>query len=454
MLVTALILAASLKAQTLAPTGRGAPTVVVDLSRPLRQVTRCATGAHWGLSATAPPLDLLTPLRPTVFRQPATLGPENAGLGALDVRTRAQALGVHHIEAVLADLLPGYPYEWSGKDEWQRLVRLFAQHKVAAGADDVWYDLWNEPDWRPPAAWAQDGGYPAFWKGTFDLLREADPQAVIVGPSYSAWSRETFRETLTFMRDHACLPDVVSWHELTGAAGIEGHVLEYRALERELGIDERPLSINEYMSKDTLGVPALIVAHLARLERAHVGYACLAYYQDPASLGRLLEKGSPLGGYWVFRWYAEMTGEMVNVTPGAASDLPDAVASLDPARETARILVAGDAPRLTLYGFGAAPGLIRDGRVRVRIERAPHAGFRPVAAPALVEERDVEIREHAVEISMPVSGWDAVLVTLSAPTSARPAVVRRRAPAVRQGGTAGAGTRSGAGPAIRTRGPR
>jgi hypothetical protein len=229
------------------------------------------------------------------------------------------------------------------------------------------------------------------------------------------------------MRDHACLPDVISWSETGGAAAIEAHVAEYRGLAQDLGLGERPISISEYMPRDTVGAPGPTVAHLAALERARVGYACLALWHEPGTMGRLTAGNAPLAGFWIYRWYAAMSGRIVSAGPASREPAgADALASVDEESRTAAILVAGDRPHLVVYGFGATPFLLRDGRVHVRIERAPHNGLNPLPAPVLVSESDISASEHTLEIDVPTEGWDAARVVLSAPSARGPTHRRHR----------------------------
>jgi hypothetical protein len=396
------------------------PGVTVDLARTLRPVTHCASGSMWGLSKTSPNDALLGGLRMVGFRQPATLDGESPGYGALEVADRVLAHHGRRVEAVLSDLLPGYPSQWPGLAEWLARVRSFAEIKCAGDRDEVWYDVWDEPDRDPPADWVALGGFPAIWKSSFTAVREADARAVIVGPSHSCWSSEAYRSLLSWMRDHDCLPDVVSWHETAGPSGIEIHLAEYRALIRELAIDERPVSINAYMSAADQGAPGPLLAYAAALERAGVAYASIAHWHDPATLGRLVSGTQPLGGYWLLKWYGELAGRMVaSGPPGEGAGLPDALAALDESGRTAQVLVAGNRPSLVVRGFGAAPFLVVDGRVRVRIERAPHDGFEPVAAPLLVAERDFDVVGNVLQLTVPVDGLDAARITLSPPAERR-----------------------------------
>jgi hypothetical protein len=393
------------------------PGVRVDLSQIGRPVTRRASGSTWGLSETGPSDAILADLRMATFRQPASLNGENRGWGATHVIDRALAHGGHHVEAVLADLLPGYPPEWPGQDEWLARVRTFALAKAAADRDALWYDVWDEPDRRAPEQWAALGGFPAVWKATVDALRAADPRAVVVGPSHSAWSREAYRALLTDMRDGGTLPEVVSWHETAGAATIEAHVAEYRALVSELGIDERPVSINAYMSADEQGAAGPLVAYLAALERARVAHAAIAHWHDPGTLGRVVAGSQPLAGYWVLRWYAEMSGRMAATEPlGVEAGLADAVACVDASASSAVILAAGTRVRLVVRGLEAVAGLIVDGHVHARVERVPQAAFAPVRTPILVGDRDLDVVDGTLELTLPLEGWDAGRVVLSSPS--------------------------------------
>jgi len=393
-----------------------APDLRVDLSRPVRQVTHCASGAAWGASRSAPPNEILAALQPTSLLQPATLDGEDADFGALDVAARVSPFGLHHVQAVLSDLLPGHPPRWPGLDDWLALVRAFVERTTRAERDDVWYDLWDELDRQPMEGWRANGQRLAVWKATHDAVREADPQAVIVGPSLPAWERERYGEILAWMRDNTCLPDVVSWQETGDPGGIETHASEYRELLRGLDIDERAILVSQYMGRDDVGAPGPSVAYLAALERARVGYACLALWHAPGTMARLVDERGPLGGLWVYRWYAEMSGQMVSAGPAAAAgDARDALASVDEHRQTASILVAGERPHVVVYGLGATPFLLRAGRVHVRVERAPHDGFGPVRAPELIAERDVAVSEQTFELTIPTRGWDAARIVLSVP---------------------------------------
>jgi hypothetical protein len=123
------------------------------------------------------------------------------------------------------------------------------------------------------------------------------------------------------------VPDITSWHELGTDRGIdiEARVQRYRALERELGLEPRPISINEYGAPRDAGVPGWLTRFVARLERAEVDTANLAFWHKPGRLSDLLVpvgggsgpafEAQPTGNYWLYKWYGDMTGSMVETTP-------------------------------------------------------------------------------------------------------------------------------------------
>jgi hypothetical protein len=167
------------------------------------------------------------------------------------------------------------------------------------------------------------------WARTYKLIRSLDPHTPIIGPSYDRDYDIGLRPFLTAAVASGTVPDIVSWHELGPDTGlqVETHVQQYRALERELGVGPLPISINEYGSPRDAGVPGWLTRFIAKLERARVDTADLAFWHKPGRLSDLLvPKGGgsgpaydadPTGNYWLYKWYGEMTGNMVTVTPPA-----------------------------------------------------------------------------------------------------------------------------------------
>jgi hypothetical protein len=140
---------------------------------------------------------------------------------------------------------------------------------------------------------------------------------------------------LTFCKANNCLPDVVCWHELSGIQNIANNFKDYRALEASLGISERLISINEYCDADHKleGQPGSSARFIGKFERNKVDSACITWWFTayPGRLGSLLATDTQKGaGWFLYKWYGDMTGNMVSVTPpNDASVMADGAACVD-----------------------------------------------------------------------------------------------------------------------------
>ena len=228
----------------------------------------------------------------------------------------------------LPDIFPTFPYQWQGDDYWYGQVERMVREVQASGADNIYgYEIWNEPQWTWNASW---GDYYEMWDRTYRLIRDVDPDAKIIGPSYDRDYVRGLREFMMHTVEAGTVPDIVSWHELGPEEGleVEQHVEYWRSLEREFGVGPLPISINEYGSPRDSGVPGWLIRYIAKLERAEVDTANLAFWHKPGRLSDLLvPKGGgsgpatdpePTGNYWLFDWYGDMSGQMVQVEPSAS----------------------------------------------------------------------------------------------------------------------------------------
>jgi hypothetical protein len=310
------------------------PSVLtVDVSKPFKPVDHAASGALYGIGDEGwPPDEWIAPTRPKMFTQPppgATHLPnqEPAPVGdTLDVSPVA-ARNDATVTVRLPDIFPTFPYQWQGDEFWYPAVETMVRAVQASGADNIYgYEIWNEPQWTWNSEW---GDYFEMWDRTYRLIRELDPDTPIIGPSYDRDYENGLREFMTHAVRAGTVPDIVSWHELGPEEGlhVSAHVAFYRELERELGIGPLPISINEYGSPRDAGVPGWLTRFVAKLERSEVDSANLAFWHKPGRLADLLVPrggGSgpatdpePTGNYWLYQWYGEMTGQMVQTVPPA-----------------------------------------------------------------------------------------------------------------------------------------
>ena len=117
-----------------------------------------------------------------------------------------------------------------------------------------------------------------------------------------------------------------AWHELRARRSIAADVAAYRSLESSLGISPRPIAIEEYGTPSEVGVPGALVGYIAKFERAGVHNAELAFWNHYGTLGDTLVDtgGSPNGAYWLYKWYGDMTGNMLVTTPPAQTGIDGA----------------------------------------------------------------------------------------------------------------------------------
>ena len=337
VLVTAasVVVAGPAPGQTAVPSGRAPLVLGVDVSKPFKPVDHAASGSLYGIGDEGWPADRwIGPLKPKMFTQPppgATHQPneEPAPVGdTLKVWPVAKRNGAT-VTIRLPDIFPSFPYQWQGDDYWYGQVDRMVRARLASGADNIYgYEIWNEPQWTWNPAW---GDFNVMWARTYRLIRSIDPVTPIIGPSYDRDYEVGLRPFLTAAIASGTVPDIVSWHELGPETGleVEPHVRQYRALERELGLAPRPISINEYGSPRDAGVPGWLTRFVAKLERSQVDTADLAFWHKPGRLADLLvpvgggsgpaRQAQPTGNYWLYKWYAEMSGSMVETTPPAAT---------------------------------------------------------------------------------------------------------------------------------------
>ncbi|MET8155845.1 hypothetical protein ABZT47_05690 [Sphaerisporangium sp. NPDC005289] len=318
-------------------------TLVVDAGTVVRPVTRVGSGTLYGLSdASTPPVSIMRPLRLHRLRQPPPLhqhrpngSPVPVG-DTLVIAASAEAIGAA-ITVDMADSFDGFPYCWTSWDDWYGRIDEMIAAATSAGVAgiDAW-EPWNEPDWT----WPSEAGVPfeEGWVRTYRRIRRSAPNQAIMGPSFSRWDLDWMRSFLTAAKAAGALPQVVSWHELNGWERVTGDVRAYRALERELGIAPRPISINEYAATGEIDVPASVNHYVAQFEREGVRDAQRAFWYEPGTLNGLLHDGRPTASYWMYKWYADQTGNIVKVTPAASND---GVAAYDAAGRTFSLVFAG-----------------------------------------------------------------------------------------------------------------
>ena len=152
------------------------------------------------------------------------------------------------------------------------------------------------------------------WKQTYSLIRSIDADAVIGGPGYCDFDLYELRHFLCYCIENDCMPDIMIYHELGEKSALlwQDHVDEYRALEKELRIEELPIIVTEYGTMYECGAPADMVKYISAIEKSGV-WANAAYWRLANNLcDTVADNNSPNSNWWLFRWYADMEGSLLD----------------------------------------------------------------------------------------------------------------------------------------------
>ena len=177
----------------------------------------------------------------------------------------------------------------------------------------VWYGTQAEDGWLMFDVAARFRFYEA-WKETYDLVRSIDPDAMIGGPGYCDYNYDENREFLEYCIENDCIPDIMIYHELGEFSSYywQDHIDEYREMEKDLGLPELPIIITEYGTMYECGAPADMVKYISAIEHSGA-YANAAYWRLANNLNdTVADNNSPNSNWWLFRWYADMEGYLLD----------------------------------------------------------------------------------------------------------------------------------------------
>lgn len=151
------------------------------------------------------------------------------------------------------------------------------------------------------------------WKSAYNLIRSIDSDAVIGGPGYCDYDSYEIRHFLEYCKENNCLPDIMIYHELGDKSSLywQDHVDDYRNIETALGISEMPVIVTEYGTMQECGAPADMLKYVVAIENSGVR-ANAAYWRLANNLcDTAADNNSPNSNWWLFRWYADMEGSLL-----------------------------------------------------------------------------------------------------------------------------------------------
>lgn len=315
------------------------PTIVFDADSSAAPISSRASGHLYGLAeANVPDRLMVESLDISSVSQKVIDGLQHP-IG--DIDHVAQNLGdADYLVVYLQDAFSTWYYENDsiiemrkvGTYDWHEFMTdtyfPLVEEKVTAlknkpYADRLVYCLYNECDnavWF--GTWVEDGQWCAFdeegrdnffagWKETFDLVRSMDPGAKIGGPGYYEYSTQKEYDFLKFCFENDCIPDIMIYHELSerSADDWDIHVEDYRRIETELGVGELPIIVTEYATMQDCGNPAAMFKYVYKIEETGT-WGNIAYWRLADNLNDNSADGiSPNAAWWLYRWYADMSGD-------------------------------------------------------------------------------------------------------------------------------------------------
>ncbi|MCC8246775.1 hypothetical protein [Saccharothrix luteola] len=385
-----------------------AETLRVDLDSPTGAFHGGATGILYGLGDPGVPShDLIAGMRPRTVSQKAPDGEQHPNGDALQVADGYFAAGGTDVHIYAQDVYSAWPYQDLGIDDY--IARLRPQlEKVAARPDRdrfVW-TIFNEPDWIWYGDWAADKDeFLADWTRVYRLVKSVLPDARITGPGETRYRPDHLRDLLAHAKADDVLPDIVTWHELgpDSLTTYREHYEDYRNLERELGIAPRPININEYSNRRDTSVPGQLVQWIAMLEETKVD-GQMAFWTMAGNLSdHAVRAGRANGGWWLTKWYADLSGDTVRVTPPRPStrDTLQGLAAYDRGDAKATVLLGGTADAVDVAVTGLDRRVFGD-RVDVRVAKTTWSGYEGDAGqPSVVSAARVRVVDGKATIAVP-----------------------------------------------------
>ncbi|WP_182902738.1 CBM35 domain-containing protein [Microbispora sp. H10830] len=416
---TAALAAATLTAGPVAgPAGAdtaAADVVAVDFGQRTGPVHGGATGMLYGLSDPGVPGDsLVAGARPRTVAQKAPDGDQHPNGDALKIADGFLSAGGEEIVVYMQDVYSKWPYENLGIDDYLAKVDAMVRKVVTERPQDkdrfVWVPF-NEPDWIWYQNWAQlKQKFFSDWKAVVERIRSIDPGARIVGPNEASYNPGRLRDFLTWAKDNtcgakSCLPDIMAWHELSrgSLADYRGHYEDYRQMERDLGVGPLPINIDEYGNRRDMSVPGQMIQWITMFEDTKVD-ADMAFWTYAGNLSdHAVRTRQGNGAWWLLKWYADLTGQTVKVTPPQPNvpDTVQALAAVDPSVRRGTVLVGGGAApvRLDVSGLDSA---VFGTQVDVVVSKTTWTGYEGDAVqPPVVAATRTTLRGGTLQVNLP-----------------------------------------------------
>ncbi len=417
------------------------PTLKVDASKTLGEVSTKATGFLYGLAEEGVPSEAITDsLDITSVSQKVVDGLQHP-TGDID-HIYTQLEECDYTVVYLQDAFSTWYYDHknildaraAGTYDWEKYITEtyfpIVEEKVnelmnKPYADKLVYCIYNECD---NAIWFgnyvdgnvhyDDIGRANFykaWKMTYDLVKSIDPDALIGGPGFCDYETTKIEGFMTYCAENDCVPEIMIYHELAywSIPDWHLHVEDYRRIEDELGISDLPIIVTEYGTMEDCGNPTTMLHYIIAMEKSGV-YGNMAYWRLANNLNdTAADDNSPNSNWWLYRKYAEMEGQLLEVTSGSQDkynyrERLDGIAALTSDKETVTMLVSGSDKRQNVKVKNLDETNIGKD-VTVTVECVFYQGLTGIVSePILLRQYNASTSLGNININLPATDTDTV----------------------------------------------
>lgn len=294
--------------------------LTIDYSTPQDEITHGATGFLYGLAEPdIPDGNMLYAISPKVLATRVPNGLQHPSGDLARVSGYFFENGGENIIIYMQDIYPDWYYSYR-EDYLDTMSNVIDTITPLEHSDKFIYQPLNEMN---NGVWYGDFSsytnrvkfYNAF-KDAYNLIKEKTNGAPVGGPAYTDYNSELIKEFLSYCIENDCVPDVMIWHELYwySTYGIRDTVKDYRKIEKELGLDEIRIIIDEYGTFKDIGTPGNMLQYLASFEETNTD-GCLAFWRLPNNMNDLCASNNmPTSAWWLYHWYSQMQGTTYQVT--------------------------------------------------------------------------------------------------------------------------------------------
>jgi hypothetical protein len=320
---------------------------------------------------------------------------------------------------------------WADWDRYTTFITDTMNLVRAQGIAVEYWDIQNEPGGRgyyPPTIAPSADQLLLQFKVAYQAIKAADPNAKVIAPSLIAYADQPGEENakldlrtfLDYASGNGLAFDAISFHDNRYLNRPDVYAPDWwgmapdeviRSVERlRLLLAERPslgspaILVNEYSDPTTTGLPGWSVGRIAALEAADVDQAnrtCWGTCEDGWLDGLLTGDGeTTYPNYWVYAYYAQMSGNRAPVTTSNTSVTAFATTGAD---GTVRVLLGrhqGCNPGIQGERCPNQP-VLADGDVTLQV-RVPSRAVALVTAQA-IPAAAAPLAAPVAKVTLPVS---------------------------------------------------